>query len=106
MRSASDNKISAGSKRCNSSSNEDNSMFLHKNSPDASDTHANAARFLATANAATRFACLSGNNAVSVSVPGVTIRTIARSIGPFAAPASVSCSQMATDCPAFTNFAK
>ena len=49
---------------------------------------------------------LSSSSALSVSVPGVTIRVTARSTGPLAVAGSPICSQIAADSPSFTSFAR
>ncbi len=41
-----------------------------------------------------------------MSVPGVTMRVTLRSTGPFDAPGSPTCSQIATDSPRRTSFAR
>ena len=52
------------------------------------------------------FSTFSSSSSGSVSVPGVTMRVIARSTGPFAVATSPTCSAMATDSPIFTSFAR
>jgi hypothetical protein len=48
----------------------------------------------------------SSSSASSVTVPGVTMRTTSRSIGPLVLPGSPRCSQMATLCPLRTSFTR
>ena len=56
---------------------------------------------------ASRIASLfSASRSLSVSVPGVTMRTTLRSTGPLPAPTSPTCSQIATDSPARTSLAR
>ena len=56
--------------------------------------------------AATRLSRLSDSSASSVRVPGVTIRVTLRSTGPLLVAGSPICSQMATDSPFLTSFAR
>ena len=53
-----------------------------------------------------RLSFLSSRSASSVTVPGVMILVTFRSIGPLVAPGTPSCSQMATDSPFCTSFAR
>jgi hypothetical protein len=48
----------------------------------------------------------SSSSAASVSVPGVTMRATARSTGPLLVAGSPICSQMTTDSPSLTSFAR
>jgi hypothetical protein len=75
-------------------------------SPFESAVHARPKR-LATRLTATRTESLfSASRSVSVSVPGVTMRTTLRSTGPLVAPTSPTCSQIATDSPSRTSLAR
>ena len=49
---------------------------------------------------------MSSRSALSVSVPGVTMRVTARSTGPFDVAGSPICSQIAADSPSLTSFAR
>jgi hypothetical protein len=56
--------------------------------------------------AASRLSRREASSAASVSVPGVTTRVTLRSTGPLEVAGSPICSQIATDSPAFTSFAR
>src|SRR5438309_1556547 len=74
--------------------------------PAATSSQASPKRPPSRATAATRVSWRSSRSAASVTVPGVTMRTTARSTGPFEAAGSVSCSQMATLSPLRTSRAR
>ena len=61
---------------------------------------------LSRVSASRMLSALSSSSAESVSVPGVTMRVTCRSTGPLASAGSPICSQMATDSPSFTSFAR
>ena len=55
---------------------------------------------------ASKLSLRSSNNNSSLTVPGVTIRTILRSTGPLLVAGSPICSQIATDSPSEMSLAK
>ena len=77
-----------------------------RNSPLASDSHASPIDDLSFAIASRTLSAFSSSSAGSVRVPGVTMRVTSRSTGPFAVATSPTCSQIATDSPSFTSFAR
>ena len=102
---ASGSKISLGCKRSSSA----RSVAVPSPSstvsrPRARSTHARPKREISVPSitvytAANKFSRRSSSNAASVTVPGVKIRTTARSTGPRVLPTSPTCSQIATDSP-------
>ena len=104
----SERRISPGVKRASSPGRSRSAHLAARKSPLESVSHTKAPcalRPLPGTQAASGESCLSFKSAPSVSVPGVTIRTILRSmLRPGAA--SVICSQTATDTPAFTRRAR
>jgi len=74
--------------------------------PAARSSHASPKRSPSRARAPTRVSRRSSRRAVSVTVPGVTMRTTCRSRGPFELDGSPSCSQIATLSPLRTSLAR
>jgi hypothetical protein len=72
-------------------------------SPFESAVHARPQRCAWRATAARTASLFSARRSLSVIVPGVTMRTTLRSTGPFVAPTSPTCSQIATDSPSLTS---
>ncbi|MNF72910.1 hypothetical protein D3C84_549000 [compost metagenome] len=56
--------------------------------------------------AAIRLSLRSSSSASSLTVPGVMMRTTCRSTGPLLVAGSPTCSQITTDSPSFTSFAR
>ena len=83
-------------------------QLVTRRSPLASTSQAMPAscRFGSTNTAASAASALLLSSPVSVSVPGVTIRTTLRSTGPLLVAGSPICSQIATDSPSFTSRAR
>ncbi len=77
-----------------------------RRSPLASAIQARPARGPPTYAAASRLSRVGASSEESVSVPGVTMRMTLRSTGPLLVAGSPTCSQIATDSPIFTSFAR
>ena len=65
-------------------------------------SQASPTRWRSICSASSRLSDLSSSRALSVTVPGVTMRVTARSTGPLLVAGSPICSQMAADSPSFT----
>ncbi len=69
-------------------------------------SHANPKRPWVPQMLANKLSRRSSSSASSVTVPGVTMRTTSRSIGPLVLPGSPRCSHIATDSPLRTSLAR
>ena len=99
-------KISEGCRRSSSAGRLSASASLVKNWPDARFNQAMPSLPWRSCIASNRLSRFSSSRAESVSVPGVTMRTTLRSTGPLLVAGSPICSQIATDSPSFTSFAR
>ena len=91
--------------RSNSAFSCENEVCSTLNRPLANDNAAIPSTWSRTRMDATSTSLDSGSNALSVNVPGDTMRVTARSTGPLPVT-SPTCSQMTIDSPNFTNLAR
>ena len=97
---------SAGAIRVSSFASAWGAISATRSVPLASESQASPTVDLLLESERRMLSALSSRRAESVSVPGVTIRVTCRSTGPFASAGSPICSQIATDSPSFTSFAR
>ncbi len=99
-------RISAGCRRSSSPASRSTGTSATARRPLASAIQAIPAVVPTTWIAASSASREAGSSAASVMVPGVTTRMTLRSTGPLEVAGSPICSQIATDSPSFTSFAR
>src|SRR6266850_1354235 len=99
-------RTSAGPMRLSSFASACGATSATRRAPLASDSQASPTVDLSLDSDNRMLSDLSSRSEASVRVPGVTMRVTWRSTGPLAVAGSPICSQIATDWPSFTSFAR